>query len=77
MQLNFDVEKYLSRFKIYKPTTLFEPTKDDITRALLQKKCILCGRRLYQNRKGDKWFCKSKTANDKFMILDSTLKKYF
>lgn len=69
-------EGYMDKFVVHKPTSLFDPSKEDIIKALSEKKCVICGRRLYQNRKGDKWFCKSKTSNDKFMVLDLTLKKY-
>jgi uncharacterized Fe-S radical SAM superfamily protein PflX len=78
MNISISIDNYLHKFKKYpKATTLFELKPEDITRALLLKSCPLCGKKLYQNRKGDKWFCKSKVSNDKFMILDSTLKKYW
>lgn len=75
---SLSIENYKHLFKKYpKATTLFEPTKEDITRALLKKCCPLCFKKLYPNRKGDKWFCKSKVSNDKFMIKSETIAKYF
>lgn len=35
-------EKYLERFKVYNPVTLFEPNWD----ALLERRCPICGNKL-------------------------------
>jgi len=77
MNLSINIDKYMSKFKKVRTSTLFEPTKDDITRALLQKKCPLCSRRLYQSRDGKMWRCKSKTTRDGFIIRDEVIKKYW
>lgn len=74
---HLSIEQYAHKFIKTRRTTLFEPSRQDITKALLAKRCPLCFKKLYPNRKGDKWFCKSKVSNDKFMILSSTLSKYF
>lgn len=76
MNLNIPIEQYLKRFKVINPVTLFEPTKDDMVNALLQKRCPLCGTKLYQSRDGKKWFCKS-MRRDKYFIRDEVLRKYF
>lgn len=74
-KLNF-TPSYLSQFKIVKSKTLFDPSKEDITKALKERKCIYCGRRLYINRQGTIWRCKSKTSNDKFVVRNEVLTKY-
>ena len=70
-----NIENYLSRFKVINPVTLFEPTKNDIVNALLQKRCPLCGCKLQQTRDKKIWRCKS-IRKDRFIIKDETLKKY-
>lgn len=54
----------LTRFKVYKSVTLFEP---DFT-SLQKNKCPICGRKLYINVKKTIARCKSKKSNDKFFI---------
>jgi hypothetical protein len=76
MNIEINVEKFMSKFKKVKTSTLFEPSKEDITRALLQKKCPLCSRRLYQSRDGKMWRCKS-VVKDGFIIRDEVLKNYW
>lgn len=76
MNIEVDINKYMSRFKLMpKATTLFEPTRQDITNALLKKCCPLCGRKLYQTRNGKLWRCKS-IRKDGFFIKNETLEKY-
>ena len=60
--------KYLERFKIFYPKTLFPPNFEN-----LQKNCCpVCGRKLYFNQKKTIARCKSK-ANDKFIITTKRL----
>jgi len=73
---HLSIEQYAHKFIKVKQSTLFEPTKQDKVKALLQKRCPLCSCKLYQKRDGTMWYCKSK-RKDKFIIRDSELRKYF
>jgi len=75
MELNIDTTKFLERFKVHTPRTLFEPTAWDLTYWLTKRKCPLCYKKLYVDTKGN-GRCKSKKSNDKFFIKSDSLKKY-
>lgn len=70
--LNYD----LSKFKVYKPTSLFPVEKEDIVKAFLTRTCPICGKRLYRDRNGKFWRCKSKVSNDKFFVRDEVISKF-
>jgi hypothetical protein len=58
--LNTDfIKSYLSKFTVYKKQTLFEPTMEEKLKGIKEKKCFVCGRKLYEMRNGN-WYCKSK-----------------
>lgn len=63
---------FMSRFKVYQASSLFEPDLN----LLKEKRCPVCTRRLYANRAGTIWRCKSKMANDKFFIRNEILTKF-
>lgn len=68
MELNLDIEKYLSTFRVHNPKTLFPPNFE-----LLQKNlCPLCSRKLYITRNKKIAYCKSK-QKDGFIIKGRTL----
>lgn len=71
MELNLNIEQYLSRFKIYKETSLFPLTMEEKIRWIKQEKCPICQRRIYWNADGTKGFCKSK-FKDRFFISRAT-----
>lgn len=73
--ISFDVEKFMSKFKLVKSSTLFEPTKDDIVRALIKRVCPLCSCKLYQSRDKRIWRCKS-VRRDRFVVRDEVISKY-
>lgn len=75
MELNINIEQYLSKIKIRPPVTLFSPNPKEMVFYLSQKKCPLCYHKLYPLRNGKLWLCKSKRA-DGFKIKSETLKKY-
>lgn len=65
----------LSKFKVHNPTSLFQPTAVEIVKALKDKRCIICLKKLYLTRDGKIWRCKSK-VNDKFIVKAEVMKKY-
>ncbi len=69
--LNYD----LSKFKLYKPTSLFPIEKEDIVRAFLKRCCPICNRKLYQTRNKAMWICKSK-VKDGFVVQDKVISKF-
>ena len=72
---NYITEDYLSRFRIFKSKSLFEPTREEFIRWLSQEKCPLCYRKLYWNQERTKAFCKSK-MKDRFFISAEAMKKF-
>lgn len=65
----------LDKFKVFNPKSLFQPTAVEIVKALKDKRCIICLKKLYLTRDGKVWRCKSK-ANDKFIVKAEVMKKY-
>ena len=63
-------EKYLERFRIFYPVTLFPPNWD----ALLKNACPLCGCKLYEMRNKPFFYCKSKRNGHSFIINKSKMK---
>lgn len=73
MELN--IEQYLSKFRIFHPSSLFPPTQAELIYFLRKKKCPLCLRSLYMKQDGSIWFCRSK-KKDGFVIKGATMAKY-
>lgn len=73
----FNISDYLdlSKFKIYKSTSLFEPSKEDLIAALSKKKCPLCGLKLYPTYDKKIYRCKS-VKKDGFVIRGEVLSKF-
>lgn len=68
MELNINIDQYLSKFRVHNPKTLFPPNFE-----LLQKNlCPICGRKLYLRRDKKIAYCKSK-QKDRFIIKGRTL----
>lgn len=66
MELSLDIEKYLQKFRVHNPKTLFPPNFE-----MLQKnKCPICFKKLYPNLKKTIYRCKQ---SDKFFIKGQTL----
>lgn len=68
---NFLGEKFLERFRVFNPTSLFPPDFN----MLKDSRCPLCNYKLYFPRSGKIAFCKSK-RNDKFVITKARLDSY-
>lgn len=66
--MEIDITKYLERFKVYNPVTLFPPNFEN----LQKNKCPICGRKLYLTRNKKMAYCKSK-VKDKFVIKGQVL----
>jgi len=71
MELNLNIEKYLERFTIYRPKSLFAPD----FKLLKIEHCPICTKKLYWNRERTILRCKSK-QKDKFFIRSEVLKKF-
>ena len=70
MELGIDIEKYMSRFRVFYPKSLFEPDF-----SLLKKgRCPICYRKLYWNMDKTIARCKS-IRNDKFFIRKEIFNK--
>jgi hypothetical protein len=69
MELN--IQQILSRFKVYTPSTLFEPDYS----LLKEKRCILCGNKLRNLRNGTRAICTSKKHRKPFTIGMEQLNK--
>lgn len=68
-----NIEKYLSRFKVYNPKTLFPPTAEEFVYWVSRNKCPLCQKKLYLRADKKIARCKSKKSNDKFIITGKKL----
>lgn len=68
MELNLDTQKYLERFTVYNPQTLFPPNFENLQKNL----CPICNRKLYITANKKLAYCKSK-VNDKFTISSKRL----
>lgn len=64
-KIQIDTEKYLQRFRLFYPDTLFPL---DIKGSLKATRCPVCGNRIYQDIKGTGWYCKSKSKHKRFFI---------
>lgn len=53
MELNIDIEKYMKRFRIFYPQTLFEPN----WKALNVQCCPLCGNKLKLTQNHKIFYC--------------------
>lgn len=68
MELNINIEQYLSKFKVHNPVTLFPPNFENLQKNL----CPICNRKLYIPRNKKIAYCKSK-QKDGFIIKAQTL----
>lgn len=66
-----DIEKYLERFTVYRPKSLFAP---DFSLLKIEH-CPICTKKLYWNLNRTILRCKSRVSNDKFFIRKDVLDK--
>lgn len=74
MELQINIDQYLQKFTIRKSASLFQPTAGEIVKALKDKRCPICQRKLKIDMKGN-GRCASK-FKDKFFISKVKLDKY-
>lgn len=74
MELQINIDQYLKKFRVFNPTSLFQPTAVEIVKALKDKRCPICQRKLKIDMKGN-GRCASK-FKDKFFISKVKLDKY-
>lgn len=63
--------EYMSRFKVFHPQTLFEPTWEN----LKENRCPLCSNKLKFPLKGGMVMCRSNKHGKPFIIKKETLNK--
>ena len=59
--------KYLERFKVHNPKTLFPPTQKEFVKSIQEGKCPICLRKIYWKKDLSLGFCRSK-VKDGFVI---------
>lgn len=62
-------DKYLERFRVFNPSTLFPPNWD----CLLKGRCPLCENKLKTTRKGNIAYCRGKKHKKSFVITVAKL----
>jgi hypothetical protein len=75
MELQINVDQYLSKFTVRPNQTLFPLSAKEKKDLLIKKRCIVCGNKLRIDLKGN-GRCVSKKNNCKFFIRAKVLAKY-
>ena len=68
-------EQIKERLRVEYPDTLFPPTFADIQEACKQKRCLLCGCKLYLMRNAPRYRCKSVKHKKSFTISSEKLER--
>lgn len=69
MDYKINVDEYMKRFKVFSPSTLFDP---DLS-LLKESRCILCANKLKITRDGKRAYCSSIKHKQRFIVATSKL----
>lgn len=67
MELTFDIDSYMKKFRVFNPKTLFPPSKEEFVLSISKGLCPICQRKIYWKKDLSIGYCRSK-FKDGFII---------